>query len=212
MPVDSIPFWIANNFLNAPVQTLSNVILSWLRQEKPVGLVHPHGFFVFPLLHNDVEEWRFHVWPKGPRVVKGMPANIHTHDLDIDSRIIQGELTNILYDITPTDSGGHPLYQVSYKGDKYSPRASNILQKTNKKVQVNPTSREIVKCGGIYHIKKHVYHEAFVSEDIITATLVRMHSRAAGDIKVVGLNGYPETISFQRTTIRALDVTSLFPQ
>jgi len=39
------------------------------------------------------EEWRLHFWHKGPRVVIGMPAFIHTHNCHVESRILKGQIT-----------------------------------------------------------------------------------------------------------------------
>lgn len=169
---------------------MGSAVLSWMKEGRS-GLIHPHGFYVFPILRNDLEEWRFHIWPKGTRSISGMPAFIHTHDVCIDSLVIQGQLTNIEYDIYETQTDGSPLYEVNYEGNKYSQKTPNVLCKTDVRVKVVSTSQSVIKLGQSYRIRHHVFHEALVSKEISTSTLVCMHSRSPGKVKVVGLDGYP---------------------
>lgn len=194
---------------NSPAKAMELAILSWMKEGRN-GLIHPHGFYVFPILSKDQEEWRLHVWPKGTRTINGMPAFIHTHDVCIDSRVLRGELTNIEYDISETQTDGCPLYEVNYKGNKYLQKTSNVLCKTDVRVKVTSTAQSVIKLGQSYQIRPHVFHEALVSKEISTSTLVCMHSRSPGKVKVVGLDGYPETICFQRKHCSSLDVLESF--
>jgi hypothetical protein len=182
---------------------LLTAIKQWLEQENPICLLHPHGFYVVLLGRNETEEWRFHFWPQGSRVITGMPAFIHTHDRHIESRILQGQLTNILYAAPEVPIGGQPLYVVSYVGDRYMPATSNLLRNTTIRVQPVIRHRDILNCGDMYHVERHEYHEAVVSEQTYTATLVCMHSPLSGAVKVIGLDEYPDTITFMRDECRA---------
>ncbi len=180
------------------VSILLAKVKTWLEWENPICLVHPHGFYVVLLGRNETEEWRFHFWPKGSRAIAGMPVFIHTHDRHVESRILQGQLTNILYDVAAVPTGGRPLYEVSYDGDRYASATSNVLRKTTTRVYPIAQRNETMRCGDMYHIERHAYHEATVSEQLATATLVCMHGRSPGAVMVVGLDGYPETIAFKR--------------
>ena len=124
---------------------------------------------------------------------------IHTHDRQVDSRVLQGQLTNILYDVNTVSVGGHPLYQVSYHGDRYAAMTTNILRNTHRRAQTLIRSYHTIKCGDTYQIERHCYHESVVSQQLATSTIVCMHERSPGAIMVVGLDGYPETITFTRT-------------
>ena len=166
--------------------------------------MHPHGFYVVLLGRNAMEEWRFHFWPNGPRAIVGMPTFIHTHDRHVESRILQGQLTNVVYRATSVSTGGQPLYEVSYGGDRYALATSNLLQKTNTRVQPVIQRRETMGCGDLYHIERHSYHEAVISEQLTTATIVCMYKRSPGAVMVIGLDGYPETIAFKRAAHYAL--------
>lgn len=176
---------------------------SWLKQANPTCLMHPHGFYVVLLNRTETEEWRFHFWPEGSRSVVGMPGLIHTHDCNVESRILQGQLTNVLYDIVSVPTGGQPLYEVVYNGDRYSSTTSNILHRTDRRVQPVVRDRITMERGDVYRVESHAFHEAIVSERIATATLVCMHGRSPGPVSVVGLEGYPDKIDFNRTEHRA---------
>ncbi|WP_160015445.1 hypothetical protein [Pseudomonas sp. 8BK] len=194
---------------STPISVLKIAVKSWLELANPICLIHPHGFYVVLLDRTETEEWRFHYWPKGPRNILGMPAFIHTHDRHIESRILQGQLTNILHEVYEVQTDGQPLYEVAYEGDRYSSGTSNILRRTTTRIQSIVRQREIMRCGDMYHVERHEYHAALVSETLAVSTLVCMHGRSPGEVRVVGLDGYPEAIEFQRTEVDARTLVGL---
>jgi len=189
----------------APISALSAALTKWLAQTNPVCLLHPHGFYVVLLERNELEEWRFHFWPRGPRAVTRMPAFIHTHDRHVESRVLQGQLTNTLSEVAEVPSGGRPLYEVGYDGDRHASETSNVLRHTGTRVSSAILCHNTVQRGNTYHVELHAYHEVTVPNHVATSTLVCMHGRAPGAVMVVGLDGYPETIAFKRTERRADD-------
>lgn len=192
-----------------PLPALRTAVKTWLTKASPPCLIHPHGFYVVLLGRTDTEEWRLHFWPKGPRIVTGMPAFIHTHNCDIESLILKGQITNIQYNVSAHSSGGQPLYEVNYGGDRYAAATSNYLVKTATRVQVTIQRRDTYTCGENYNIERNSYHEAVVSDRDVTSTLVCMHRRSADSVMVVGLDGYPQTIAFTRPEYRAIDFAEL---
>lgn len=188
---------------STPVTELLSKVKAWVEQFDPICLMHPHGFYVVLLGRTDTEEWRFHYWPKGPRRILGMPAYIHTHNRHVCSRILEGQLTNVLYEVGEVETGGKPLYEVTYGGDRYLSTTSNGLLRTTARVIPVIQQRNTVRSGEIYTVERHAYHAAEVSEHIPTATLVCMHGDPMGGAKVVGLDGFPNAIYFKRTDIRA---------
>jgi hypothetical protein len=186
---------------SAPSHDLLAAIGSWIDRVNPTCLVHPHGFFVVLLDRSEARDWRFHFWPKGPRTLTSMPAMVHTHDKVVESRIIQGELHDILYDVTDVGTGGQPIYEVEYRGDKYVKSTSNILRRTASRARTSVSTARTLKAGSCYRIEAHAYHEAAVSEGAATATIVCMHSQSPGTVKVLGLDGYPERIEFHRSEL-----------
>lgn len=189
---------------SAPASALLARVKAWLKRKNPVCLMHPHGFYVVLLGRTETEEWRFHFWPQGPRTIAGMPAFIHTHDRHVESRILQGQLTNTLFEIAAVHPGGQPLYEVGYGGDRYASSTSNFLRRTSTRVQPIIRRSDTMGCGDTYHVERHAYHEAVVPDHLATSTLVCMRERSPGAVMVVGLDGYPETITFRRAEHRAL--------
>lgn len=189
-----------------PLPNLRSALRTWLKREKPTCLIHPHGFYVVHLGRAGSQEWRLHFWPKGPRVVTGMPAFIHTHNCHIESRILKGQITNILYDVTAAPAGLHPLYEVDYSGDRYAAATSNRLRKTSTRVHTAIRRRDTYTCGDSYSVERNAYHEAVVTDQNSTSTLVCMHGRSRASVMVVGLDGYPQNIAFKRDEYRTLDL------
>ena len=189
----------------APASLIERV-KEWINEKDPISLQHPHGFWVVLLNKSEMEEWRLHYWPRGCRKITGMPAKIHTHDRVVESRIMLGELINIVYSSTNVESDGRPVYEVAYFGDKYIQETSNVLKKSD--MRAKPVSKciQILKVGNSYRIEAHLYHEAVVAKDVATATIVCMHSRVPGAAKVLGLPSYPDEIVFTRISRRAREL------
>ena len=198
-----------NHVRAAQVPALLAAVKTWLERENPVCLVHPHGFYVVLLDRNETEEWRFHFWPRGLRAAVGMPAFIHTHDRHVVSRVLQGQLTNILYDVSTVPTGGQPLYEVGYGGDRYASATSNFLRRTPTRVKPTMLRRDTIGRGYTYVVKRHAFHEAVVPHQLATATLVCMRGRSLGPVMVVGLNGYPDAIAFTRVELNASTFTDM---
>ncbi|MBF8745350.1 hypothetical protein [Pseudomonas monteilii] len=187
----------------APVPTLLAALRKWISDTNPSCLLHPHGFHVLLLKRSEGEEWRLHLWPPTARQSTGMPARIHTHDRHVESRILKGSLLNMDYRSVVTNEHGHPLYSVTYAGDRYVGNTSNILQNTGERIALTETGRRQLGIGDHYRLERHTYHEAIAPEHQATITLVCMHSRDPGAIMVVGLDGYPEVVAFERTKNKA---------
>ncbi|WGS45184.1 hypothetical protein LFL97_20780 [Burkholderia sp. JSH-S8] len=182
----------------------------WLQRAAPTFLVHPHGFYVVLLGRTAREEWRLHHWPAGKRATRGMPAFIHTHDCHVESRILVGQLTNVVYRISEVEQGGQPLYQVGYAGDRYAGATSNVLKNTGTRVQGAVEQSDVYHSGDCYHVERNVYHQACVSEQDATTTLVCMHERDKSPVMLVGLDGFRDDIEFKREEARALDFEGWF--
>ena len=97
------------------------------------------------------------------------------------------------------------MYEVAYAGNKYFRNTANVLQKTAERVRARVSNIQTLKAGDCYRIENHVYHEVIVPDDAVTATIVCMHSPSPGPIKVIGLDGYPEHLEFQRIERRAAE-------
>ncbi len=147
-----------------------------------------------------------YIWAKGTREITGLPGRIHTHNKVVE-KILKGELSNVIYSVAEVAGGGAPVYEVEYLGDKYVSGSTNVLLRSGSRVKLRTLSDQLIRTDECYAIPSHVFHRTDVSESISVATLVCMHSAAPGNIKIIGLDGYPDRIEFQRrrcSTIEAV--------
>jgi hypothetical protein len=175
-------------------------LTDWLSTTNPTCLIHPHGFFVVLLQRNSCEEWRLHIWPRGPRQITGMPAFIHTHNCHVESRVLYGQLVNAMHEICHTTNLGAPLYEVVYKGDRYSKNSKNFLIHDGTRVVNTIIENTLVDAGCVYHVPRNAWHEAVVRSDTITVTIARMHDRTNDPVFLIGQDGYLPEIEFERTS------------
>jgi hypothetical protein len=188
----------------APSALLADV-RGWIEATRRSSLIHPHGFLVLLLCHTEREEWRFHVWPRGTRLISGLPGPIHTHSRFVDSRVLKGELTNVVYSIAEAPTGRLPVYEVKYPGDKYDPQAMSLLKRSSARVDATVIAEQRVRTGERYVVSAHVFHQAVVPKTMCTCTIVRMHSPTPGPVKVIGIDGYPDTIGLRRVQCSGLE-------
>jgi hypothetical protein len=112
---------------------------------------------------------------------------------------------NVVYSVADAPTGGLPLYEVEYPSDKYDPQATNLLKRTSARVDASAIGEQLVPAGEHYSVPAHVFHQAVVPESVCTCTIVRMHSPAPGPVKVIGIDGYPNTIGLRRVECSAAD-------
>jgi hypothetical protein len=205
MPADLATILTAEYVQTATPSALLADIRGWIEAARPSSLIHPHGFLVLLLHRANCEEWRFHVWPQGMRLISGMPGPIHTHDKVVDSRVLKGKLTNIFYWVAEVPTGGLPVYEVEYPSDKYDRQATNLLKRSSARLDASVIREQLVPAGERYSVPAHVFHQAVVPESVCTFTIVRMHSPAPGPIKVIGIDGYPDTIGLRRVECSTAD-------
>ena len=186
-------------------------VKDWLRKKVPTCLMHPNGFWVVLLSRSEMEEWRFHFWPLGEAKTTGTLTMIHTHDRVVESRVILGKVKNTLFREMDAESGGRPVYGVSYGGDRFVQGTPNILRRTGQLTAVTPTVEQVLKVGDCYRVEAHTYHEAVVERYVAAATVVRMHSPISGGAKVLGLPASPDQIAFQRPRGSSEELLQLIP-
>ena len=121
------------------------------------------------------------------------------------SKVLAGELSNVIYSIVEVVRNGIPVYEVEYLGDRYLSSSTNVLVRSGSRVQPTMISRQLIRTDQSYTIPVHAFHETVVSESIFVATVVCMHSASPGAIKVLGLDGYPDRIEFQRPRCSAIE-------
>ncbi|RII76820.1 hypothetical protein D0894_15405 [Pseudomonas monteilii] len=117
----------------------------------------------------------------------------------MESRIVRGSLLNLDYQPAASNGHGYPLYSVAYAGDRYVSKTSNVLQNTGERISLTQKARRQLGTGDHYRLEQHTSHEAIAPEQQTTITLVCMHSQDPQPIIVVGIDGYPEQVTFERT-------------
>ncbi|OSR65351.1 hypothetical protein [Pseudomonas syringae] len=110
----------------------------------------------------------------------------------------------------PLSTGGHPLYEVSYGGDKYVKGTANLLRRTGSRLHIEEASRLELIAGDRNMVERHTFHEAIVPANEVTITLIRLHGHEAGPVKVLGVDGHPEEIQFERTDVHPHDLLYAF--
>ncbi|MNO35741.1 hypothetical protein D3C76_257960 [compost metagenome] len=201
MPID-LTFLSLERLGSTSTSSIKEALRSWISENKPRCLKHPHGFYVMLLKRAEGEEWRLHLWPDSERQITGMPARIHLHDMHVTSRLLVGALTNIQYVSAPVAAGsdaGHPVYEVVYEGNRYARQTANTLRRTSVREAVTETDRLSLQAGDTYRIERYTLHEAVVATDVATCTLVCMHEHEDGVVKLMGVDGFHEELSFVRT-------------
>ena len=184
---------------------------SWLKTKNTTHLIHPLGFWIVLLKRSDTEEWRFHFWPPGEANVQGMPATIHTHDREVESRVVLGTITNTLYREMDTAQAKLPVYEVCYGGDRFVQGTANLLRNTGRLTAVSPTAERVLKVGDRYRVAAHTLHQVVAERSVAAATIVRTHSSIPGTAKVIGLPGFPNRMMFQRSSGSSADLLRKLP-
>ncbi len=187
-------------------------ILEWVKcaivENSLIATVHPLGFYVVKLPSPQSEDWRFHFWEKGERQLTGIPATIHNHDCVVESLVLIGSLTNMVYEIEPDRGGNFGLFAVYYGGDRYAPETQNKLVNTKVRVGAREICRSVIAVGESYLVERFSYHEAVVPEGQYTATLVRMFARVPGSVHVLGDPGGASDVEFNRPRIENYDLVA----
>lgn len=206
MGLDRSVFNGGKGFAARPVSEILDWIKCAIVENSLIGTVHPLGFYVVKLPSPQSEDWRFHFWEKGERKRTGIPATIHNHDCVVESLVLLGSLTNIVYEIEPDRGGNFGLFAVHYGGDRYAPETQNKLVNTKVRVGAREICRSDIAVGESYLVERFVYHEAVVPEGQYTATLARMSARVPGSVHVLGdPAGFPD-IEFNRLRLENHDL------
>lgn len=204
------PISVRTHYSAAP-NVLMETLKHWLEKKDATHLIHPLGFWVVLLKRSDAEEWRFHFWPTGERKTEGMPATIHTHDRLLESRVILGRIRSTLYREADSGQAMRPIYEVAYGGDRFVQGTANVLRNTGQLTTVIPIAEQALKVGDRYRVGAQTYHQVVVESSVAAATVVRVHSRVVGVPKILGLPGFPDRITFQRTSGSSGELLRLLP-
>ena len=156
---------------------------------------HPYGFLVvrLPAKISDADV-RFNVWLKENRPGQEPNWPIHSHEVSMSSLVVRGELENVVWP-EPRFGFGEPLYLASYT------KTTSVLTKCDLRISEGRKSSETVRAGTQYEVAKGLFHATNISDDAECVTLCMFHAEENGIGTVLGADGHPQRIEFQRFAV-----------
>lgn len=125
--------------------------------------LHPNGFIQFDLVADG--SCRFHVWPDEPIPAQKTSHIIHDHVFDMESVVVVGQLTNILYRFIPSMSPHYILHQ-----GRKTVNEETVLEPTDLRGNLEEISRQQIGLGRAYSLALGVFHASLA--DTLTATIM----------------------------------------
>jgi hypothetical protein len=157
---------------------------------------HPYGFLVVRLPAKISEaDVRFNVWLKENRPGQEPNWPIHSHEVSMSSYVVRGELENLVWP-EPRFGFGEPLYLASYTQN------TSVLTKSDLRISEGRKVREKVRAGTQYEVAKGLFHATNIPDDAECVTLCMFHAEENGVGTVLGSDGHPQQIEFQRFAVR----------
>lgn len=165
--------------------------------------LHPNDFIQLDLTENGTE--RLHIWPATSLPAQKTRHPIHDHAFDMESTVLFGALTNVLYQFVPQMErmfapGHHPAYEmfraVQIEG------SDTVLKSTGECGRLNELSRHEMKAGCTYSLKSGVLHDSVPNG--FTATLMTKQNTYSNyrPLVAVPYGVHPDN-DFRRETVDA---------
>ncbi|MFZ3349536.1 MAG: hypothetical protein WA268_01535 [Xanthobacteraceae bacterium] len=156
---------------------------------------HPYGFLVVRLPAKVSEaDVRFNVWLKENRPGQQPNWPIHSHEVSMSSYVVRGELENLVWP-EPRFGFGEPLYLASYS------KSTSVLTKSDLRISEGRKVCETVRAGTQYEVAKGLFHATNIPDDAECVTLCMFHAEENGIGTVLGSDGHPQQIEFQRFAV-----------
>lgn len=162
--------------------------------------IHSNGFIkiVFPPDADEVEEYRFHIWPKG-----GALSDIHNHTSDFESLILKGMIQEELFE--KIEGNTYILYRCTER--ELTGEASLIPIET---CNVRSVGKRLLGKHEAYRIAINGYHRVATSPRFEVTTLVRQLAKQRNYSFVVKLPGPgDDSISLRNPPLSEEQVTGL---
>ena len=166
---------LADQLQTADLGELKNDLRAWL--EVDLGgecTAHPLGFFLFRVWTTDAVTLRLHYWPAKLRPQPVALTPIHDHVWHLRSRVLLGQLTNIVVEVEDQRSGEYDLGVITQidRQDAVSP--------TDRRVAIRREIRSIHAAGDYYELVPGIFHFTEVPDNNATATIVRSEVMQSG--------------------------------
>ncbi len=168
---------------------------------------HPLGFIYSKLFEfPNSNTLRLHIWDK-ERWYQEPLMDIHNHYYTVNSYIISGKMTNILYKLNPDKEPNYAVYVGSYNS-----KSERTLKKTDKKLHAEISEIQEIETGNLYHITTDKLHSSSIPMDKFTCTLVYTSDPGNPEPLVLGpLNGERE-YHYANNLVDKQTVSSLMEQ
>lgn len=141
----------------------------------------PLGFHYFTLRDADCDNVRLHVWPSGDRCTQTPGWTIHRHSRHLTSAVLVGPVTNRLFDVRARPGADRLLYEV------VSGRPDTTLASTGVRVSCELACEQTFEEPSLYEVVDRDYHQTFVADGQLAATVARFRTaRADARKSVVG--------------------------
>ena len=150
------------------------------RINDTIPTLHPYGFYI---LQDPELGCRFHVWLRSRRNRQNPDWPPHSHDRDMKSRVVVGEVENFEWDFIEKKSGRKAIYNVDYEGD------FSIIRKTERVGDLSSGSRVSVSSGSCYFVSAGDIHATEVCKNSFVLTvaafskIITSTSYVVGDVK-----------------------------
>ncbi len=133
-----------------------------LHQLSKVSYLHANGFYKFPIIDTPFFKVRIHYWPKGIDAEE----NIHNHRWDMISKVLKGELKQILYTKDEDDLNNHIKNFGTYRYIKETKKLDANLEEINFNLIQN--QELTVKEKDVYFLDHQEFHRVQNQGNCIT--------------------------------------------
>lgn len=151
------------------------------RQLKAPFRLHPLGFIACTLLSDGLKKVRLHYWPVAGATQQSPDCQIHDHLFEFKSWVFAGEVQNIEYSVSNSQSGSEMAeYRTEYIDDL------SILSKTGRTLWLTEACRTTYGTGSAYSLSAGVLHETIRLSMEPAFTVLLAHEVSAGPPLVLG--------------------------
>lgn len=133
--------------------SLQSLLLLRRKLRTPFRL-HPLGFIACTLLSEGPKKVRLHYWPVADTSQQSPDCQIHDHLFEFKSWVFAGEVQNIEYSVSKSQSGREMAeYRAEYVDDL------SILERTGRTLRLAEACRSTYRAGSTYSLSAGVLHE-----------------------------------------------------
>lgn len=165
-----------------------------------MATIHPYGFYIWKMPEISPSfSLRVHVWLPRARKRQQPDWPPHSHNSNLHSFILAGQITNCTWEWEPDGAGHYQMYEVGYDGGLSS------LRKTSVTGNLVAEKRHVYRSGSSYLVPSGVYHASEVDERSSAVTVVLLDRNIYGTSKVIGAKQGENRYVFNREAASDVD-------